>query len=151
MRTEIVNLVKKIKNFYVERGFPHRCLAREDIDVAELFGEFGLSDSDSSFVYFYQNVIGPFAGNGKYPELLDVLEGLHSICSFSTEFWENFSGPKNVIAISEIASGVGLFYDLEKDTVFEVEMDVDFGEFMSGELEPNWKSFDEFLIAFFEE
>jgi hypothetical protein len=45
----------------------------------------------------------------------------------------------------------GLFYDTENDRVFLVEMDLEFSQFLNGELSAHWSNSVDFLIEFFGE
>ena len=72
-----------------------------------------------------------------------------NITSFSEKFWSDSGASHSLLAISEIDTMVGLFYRVETDEVFEVELDLDWEEFLDGKLDARWANSADFLADFF--
>ena len=58
---------------------------------------------------------------------------------------------KAILLISEIDTMTGLFYDVERDSVFLVELDLEFPQFLNGEIRPQLPASVGFLLDFFKE
>ena len=152
MDSRIERIVESWTRYCNERGLSDSCRHGKDPQVTKALEQLGISP-DSALTYLFQHLLGPFSSTGerRLPELLDITNGVRTIVSFSAEFWDNYSAPKNLLAISEIDTMTGLFYDIERDCVFQVEMDLEFPQFLNGELKPQWSSSVEFLVDFFGE
>ena len=135
-----------------QRGLFNSCRSVNDPTPQAVLDQLGVKP-DSALAYLFQRLVGPFSniGERRLPELLDVKNGVRNIASFSAELWENYSVPKTILAISEISTMAGLFYDTENDSVFLVEMDLEFSQFLNGELSAHWSNSVDFLIEFFGE
>gem|GEM_PF-4474310 len=86
-----------------------------------------------------------------YPYLLDILSGIHTVEQFTREFYDAFDPPDYFLAISEIDQREGLYYNFKTQAVFFVEFDYDFETFLSGNLQPVWQSFDDFIFDYFKQ
>lgn len=152
MDSRIELIVDNLICYCNQRGLSDSCRSGNDPTIKVVLKKLGIK-ADSALAYLYQHIVGPFSNNGErqLPELLDVKSGVRNIASFSVELWENYSLPKTILAISEINTMTGLFYDTESDSVYQVEMDLEFPYFLNGEISPQWSNSAEFLVDFFGE
>lgn len=152
MDGRVLDIVSKKIRLFNERSLPGRCRSGTDPVVTDALNRLGIG-SNSGLAYLYQHVAGPFASSGgeSLPQLLDIVAEDRNIGSFSEKFWQDSDAPRSLLVISEIDTMMGLFYDTKTDGVFEVELDLDWEQFLSGELLPRWTNSVDFLVDFFGE
>jgi hypothetical protein len=103
-----------------------------------------------SFVEFYQTFRGPFWGMRLGIELADLVDDRDNVESLTRECRNQFAFPRKYLVLTALSPG-GTIHVLDADTdhVYVVDFEGGDGLLKSGQLEPEWKSFQEFLCAYF--
>ncbi|MFF7107525.1 SMI1/KNR4 family protein [Pseudomonas sichuanensis] len=106
--------------------------------------------ADTEFGRFYLKYQGSFISPRPVAELLDI-EGpdIPAIPDQTDYVWDRYEIPKNYLALSSDESEGMYLYGINDGAVYDLDISR-LDEFLNGELPARWKSFNEFLIWYFE-
>lgn len=141
-------VIQHLIDYCNNRNLPVRTGNEPSIRAA--LNDLGVS-ANTALHNLYSSIIGPFTCNSdeKFPELLDVVSGDHNVVVFTSQIQARFDVPDGVLAISEIDSMVALLYDTKTDCVYEIQLDLEFEQFLNGSIKPRWNSSEDFLVEYF--
>lgn len=108
-------------------------------------------DPSSDFAEFYRRFWGPFHSARVGHELLDVIEQDESVLSATQSVRDEFGFPNRFIAISTLTGNSLLVYDVDTGQVFDVDFEGGDELLLQGELDPRWRSWNEFVTDYFGE
>lgn len=123
---------------------------RKNVDVVDLALERLSVHASSSFVDFYKTFTGPFWSDSLGIELADLVEDCNSVESLSQECRRVFVFPDRFLVLTPLSSGGTIHVlDTEADSVYVVDLEGGEELLKDGQLEPRWRSFCDFLEAYF--
>jgi len=120
----------------------------DESNVEEALTELGVNPA-SDFAEFFRRYWGPFHSARVGHELLDVIEQEESIVSVTQAVRDEFGFANRFIAISTLIGMSVLVYDLDTQCVFDVDFEGGEELLQSGEIEPRWQSWNDFLTDYF--
>lgn len=107
-------------------------------------------NAPESFILFYKRFEGPFWEETLGMELLDLVESNDNIESLTCVCREEYSFPDNYLVLTEMNANEVIVLDASSDKVFRVDFEGGDEKLKSGKLNPEWNSFEEFLMCYFD-
>lgn len=122
---------------------------REDEQVVdEILAKLSVKPSDT-FRNFYKRYEGPFWEENVPFELLDIVAEENNIEVYTTISRKEHDFPNNYLVLSEMSANAVIVLDTSTDNVYIVNFEGGDELLLKGDLEPSWKSFYDFLKAYF--
>jgi len=140
-------LSEKIKKYFHEKRF----LPNPEIEkYKQVLIELNVP-LESAFAEFNLTTIGPtFIGRKGIREIQNVCWfKIYSNYDYSLEILKKFNIPKHYLPISSFESDSVILYDIDKDAVIDFSFDK-LKLLLENKIEPNWKTFNDFLEWYFE-
>ncbi|WP_301107142.1 SMI1/KNR4 family protein [Sporosarcina sp.] len=120
-----------------DRNLVKDALIRLDVDASDTFQE------------FYNQYEGPFWEEFVPFELLDMVDEVNNIESYTLISRKEHGFPKQYLVLSEMSANAILVLDTVTDNVYIVNFEGGDELLLKGELKASWSSFSEFLKAYF--
>ncbi len=117
----------------------------------EALRELGVSD-DSIFAKFYERYEGPFSSTKTGFCLLDLatFDPIGSVLESTRSVRQTFNWPARFLVITDLLGNGVYVYETVADKVFDVDFEGGDQALVSGELPPEFDSFEAFLVWYFE-
>jgi len=123
-------------------------VCKEPRDIAPVLAVLGCRSSPA-FRYFYEHYSGGFSSEVTSYELLDLVDDTTNIQTQTQAVREVHGWPSRYLVLSDYLANAVLVYDCETDAVFNVDFEGSDQELIKGKLQPDWKSFEDFLAYYF--
>jgi hypothetical protein len=121
---------------------------KNDAGLDDAFAELGI-ESESEFAEFYRRYWGPFHSATLGYELLDVVEQDESVRSSTQAVREEFGFEDRFVVVSTLTGMSVLVYDVKTGSIYDVDFEGGDELLRTGELEPRWNSWNEFISIYF--
>ena len=117
----------------------------------EALRELGVA-GNSTFTEFYERYEGPFSSTKTGFCLLDLetFDPLGSVLESTRSARRQFDWPARFLVITDLLGNGVYVYETVTDKVFNVDFEGGDKALVSGELPPEFDSFEEFLVWYFE-
>lgn len=116
--------------------------------VARVAQDLGVTPHET-FVAFYSAFEGPFSSSSTGFEMFDLCDLSGGVKPATELCRRQYSFPDELLVLTDLLGGEVLVYDSASDAVMRVDFEGGVEELLSGSLEPDWKSFYEFLDQYF--